>query len=460
MDNIFDVVLQGMRDSFPKLNWKLGSVIRTLLVEPLKVVNSQVEKYTKQYEDSLNLEALVNSPAGKDTELNLWMARLGIAEAEPTPATGTVAIILTNNINMTVVEGARFTWNDEITLYATRRTDWGPVNRSYKQLSADAYLAEIEVTTLPGAAISLNSGSPVNWDNAPEEVSDIYIHSPVSGGHSNGPQDKAAAIRALLAAPTACGEDSIRAAILRQYGNRLCDAAIGPRIVDRLSTVSLYLKQSSMPVVGSYRIVPTVVKSTTEDKLRFKVDTEGVIEVLGAYTNSGIPVSWELKNSLSVGTLGDSGSYRVYEASYTNPTAFEYSVEVKKYADATAAVGWLNSTQWGLPFKVVTKLPAFADISLQINTGGVPLSANAKNAICEYINGSRLNDTISDNEIKSILTTFGYSVTGTIIFVGKIQYGDKTTSATSAGSLSLMGRLLINDVPVAMYCNANNITSY
>lgn len=460
MNNIFDVVLQGMRDSFPKLNWKLGSVIRTLLVDPITVISEHVEQYTKRYEDSFNLESLLNSPAGKDAELDRWMARLGIAEAEPTPATGTVAILLTENISMTVVEGARFTWNDEIDLYASRRTDWGPSARAYKQLTSGVYLAEVEVTTLPGASISLDSGSPVNWENAPEEVADIYIHSPVSGGHSNGVQDKAAALRAFLAAPTACGEDAMRASVLRQFGNRLCDAALGPRIIDKRSTVSLYLKQSAAPSVLSYDAIPEVVKTEDGNILRFKVDTEGVIEVIGATTNSGIPVAWELNSALSSGTLGDSGSYRIYDAPYTNQSTLGYSIEVKKYIDAADAASWLNSTQRGLPFNIISKLPAFANVSLQINTGGMPLSTAAKNAICEYINGSKLNATISDNEIKSILTTFGYVVTGTIIYVGALRCGDRATSATSSGSLSLVGRLLVNDIPVAMYCNANNITSY
>lgn len=461
MNDLFDIVLQSLRDSFPKLNWKMGSVLRTLLVEPLITVSDSVKKYTKQYESSLNLESIVNSPAGKESELNRWMDILGIADAEQVPASGTVAVILSDNINLTVVEGARFTWNDEVTLFATEQSNWGPGAKSYRQLSSNRYVAEIPVNTTEGSAISLNSGAPVNWENAPDEVVDMYVQSPISGGHSNGVQDKAAAIRSLLASPTACGEDSIRASLIRQFGSRLCDVKLSRQNVGVAPTVSMYIKQSAMPADYSYSITPEVVRDDPKKlRLRFRINTSGVTAVHTIYTQSGVPLNISLNPQLSSGNFGDSGSYAVYDAEYLDPALFSFTVKVTKFQDAVDAVDWLNSTQCSLPFRMTAKLPAYVDVRLQINTNGVPIPAEAKNAICEFINGTVLDASITDNDIKALLSEFGIAVTGSVLFVGVISLGDRSTSATSTGILSVQNRLLVNDVPVALYCSASNITSY
>ena len=454
MDNLFDVIMQGMRDSFPKLNWKLGSVIRSLLVEPLTGISKQIAEYSNKLEQSLDLENIVNHPAGKDTELNIWMDRLGIPEIDPVPATGTVMLVLNEPIDLTIVEGARFTWGDEITLYSTKRTDWDI--SSYRAVSSNRYMAEIEVTTQTGSAVSLSSGDPLNWENAPDAVVDIYVQSPITGGHSGSYRDKANAIRSLLSSPTAGGEDSIRASVLRQFGNKICDVQLGSRkFSGAVSEVPIFVKQSAAPSLIDIQITPEV----KDNKFTFTVDTSGIVEFLGIYTHTGMAIKLTPVPTKDRGELGESGSYRVFTADAIN-YPFTYIARGWKYADATDAVAWLNSTQMGLPFRMASKLPAYVSLDLQIPTGSSTMPLEAKNAICEYINNSGLNTAIHDSEISQVLADYRITVTGTILYIAYLKYRGISTTLSQLGGVSMTGNLLLNDTPAAMYSYVTNIKSY
>ena len=60
--SLFDALLQSMRDRFPKLSWKLGSVIRTLLLEPLVSISDEITKYSDKLANISNIKAFLDDP--------------------------------------------------------------------------------------------------------------------------------------------------------------------------------------------------------------------------------------------------------------------------------------------------------------------------------------------------------------------------------------------------------------
>lgn len=452
MSELFDVILQGMRDSFPKLNWKLGSVIRSLLVAPLTKISDQLSEHMAEVTSSLDLESLVNSPTGHDAELDAWMSRLGIALPDPVPSTGSVAVILNSPISLTIPEGAAFTWEDDVTVYAVNRTDWTESN--YKKLAPGVYMAEVPVSTRGGSAVSIGSNEPINWSNAPDEVTDVYVLSPVSGGHTNNAQDKAELIRAALAAPSMFGEEAIRSAVIRRWGNIIADVKLGQRsdISATGSVVPIFIKQAALPAEQETRAASVIYGA---DTVQFRINTSGVVEILGVWTSNGVEIQTTQEQ---VGELGTPGSYCVFTAARP-PVDLVYYVRTIKYTDAVSVVEWLNSTQNGLPFKMYAKLPVLCSVYLNINTGGETVTTEAKAALCSYINQAPLDATLSDTDIKAILTSYGYSVNSAILYVGFLHTPEGARpSMAQTGSFVCTGQH--TNAPAALYCSVEHIATY
>lgn len=452
MDNLFDVILQGIKDSFPKLNWKLGSVIRTLLVDPLTEIGEEVSSYVDAATENLDIEAVVNDPVGKDEALDMWMTRLGIAIPEATPSSGTLAILRSDNEKMTIPAGMSFGWGDDIIVYASERTEWNPTD--YKQIAEGVYLAEIGVTTDVGSAISIGANEPMNWTNAPDAVTDVYVSSPICGGHDNSAQEKADLIRATLTSPGTFGAESIKSALVRKYGNVIADASLGYRTtVKGINQVPVFIKQSAEPAKLDREVTP--VLSSSGD-LVLKVDTSAVVRILGVWTANGVEVT--PKTTIQAGELGSTGSFCTI--TLDNPgILLKYRVSLVQYSEAKAAIDWLNGTQTCLPFQMAAKLPVYCSIHLNLNVGGEDISSAAKADICGYINQSKLGGTLSSANIQTILSSYNYTLRAPVTFVGTVTTESGTTdSSTQVGSFVYTGQF--NTAPVAMYCSVENIVTY
>ena len=384
MSNMFDVLFQCVKDRFPKLNWKLGSVIRSLLIDPLEKISNEVDAYTDKLRAMTDLRELLDSPARREDELDNWMLQLGLSLPENKNATGQIALICDATDSFTVAAGTSFTWNEGVILLAAERVD---VNEnSLVSIGNDLYRILIPVVASGPYDIALDAGSPVAWGSAPDSVVDMFTYTPITGGVSEDSiQTKVALIKAALTQPAMCGADAIRSALIRKYGPSIVDVKLGRRLTDNAAaTVPVYIKQAALP--------------------------------------------------------------RIVEGEYVYHTVNE-------------AIRWMNSEQCGSPFKLVGMLPTYASVSLQINTGGVDLSINALSAICEYINGSALDKALSDSELKSIISSYGYTVTGAILYTAAIDSGAVGTT-TQAGGLHLTGKVTGSGAPVALYCTLDNIKTY
>ena len=462
--SLFDALLQSMRDRFPKLSWKLGSVIRTLLLEPLVSISDEITKYSDKLANISNIKASLDDPQNHEAELDYWIKMLGIPLPEASPATGTIVLKTSSNKPLTVASGTRFSWDDSVTVYASKRYDLG-VDQPFIELAPGVYTAEIGVTSGAYGTAYLKSGTPLNWETAPDSVKDIYVKSPIGGGVVIDAKLKAEVIKSTLTAPTICGADSIRSALISRYPGVICDAYVGgKKTSSSRCIVPLYIKQSYPPTSDLTDIPEASVDvNTAKGCIAIRINTEGALQVLEVGTAGGVPVVADRRTQ--IGVIGDSGSYLEIETSQFGASDYlksklTFQARVLRYPAALAAIAWLNDSQRGLPYMVHGEAPAYAELKLQIDTEGADIPVAAKEEICEYINKTQLNETITDTAVVNILEKYGVSVSSAILYIANVTYLEDHFSIRQTGSMSLFGRLGLGETPIAAYCYVNDIESY
>ena len=448
MSGMFDILFQHIKDRFPQLSWKLGSVVRTLLIDPLTEIGTEVDAYTDSLKSSLDLHKLLDSPAGRDAELDVWMNRLRLSLPEPRQAAGSVALICDSaDQSFTVAAGTTFRWPGGVSLRSTQRVDVS--SETLTQLGPYVYRIVIPVAADSDARASIGAGTAVVWDEAPATVTDMYVYSAVTGGQTSASaQAKAAMIKSALEQPTVCGASSILASLVRKFGPTIVDVALTSRVENGGNvSVPLYIKQSTPPSKVDFDNVPATYNG---DSYIVRIPAACICtldKVLDASGNPTIPTKVAVSSDAEYIEIGV-------------PAGGDYHVQCTAFESANAAAEWLNSVQCGSPFRMQARTPALADIGIQLNIGTSDLSANARAAICDFINGSVLGATISDEDLRKILSEYGYSLNGASVYTAQIRGVGLDTSVTRTGSLTLSAHTELGSIPTAAYCTYTNIEAF
>lgn len=380
MSSMFDVLLQTVKDRFPKLNWKLGSVIRSLLLDPMERIGRDVDTYVAKATLASDISELLRHPTGRGEELDHWLAQMNITMPEPKDREGTVAVVCDGSTSITVPEGSAFSWNNGVILLA-KASVTGTKDTMVK-LDTGLYLLEVPVVAYGDSSVTLSKGSSVVWSSAPDTVVDMYVLVPVAGGLSpSSDQAKAAIISSALSQPLACGEEAILSSLVRRFGHCIVD-----------------------------------VKSDT-----------------------GI---------------------RYPETGYVTPLYIKCD-DSSNESILAGVSAWLNSSQAGSPFSFRLTSPIKVSVKLQIDTNGSEdIPAAALGDICDYINGSKFNASLSDTDIKQILGTYGYTVERPILYTATMDTGTGVYAVSQTGGLYISPSLASEVKPVAMYCSFDNIKTY
>lgn len=386
MSTLFNTLFQTIKEELPNINWSLGSVVRTLVVDPLTHIAEALGKLSTESQVYNELDLAISRPTEYEDVLDAWMARLHIEVPTTSRATGSVKIVRNNNNPMTIEAGTVFQWGSGLQLYAIETSILDA--DSYEEVvPAVAYVAEIDVIAGTDLPLSLASGDPINWHGANADISDVYIGKPVAGGVSLTPADKARLLSEALSNPTVAGSTGVRATLLRKFPGTIADVAVGGRQTSSASAhVPVYVKQSQLP----------------------------------EFTSTG---------------------------KITTPQADE-------------AIAWLNSKQVGCPFRLVGCQPTYVRVRLTIQADTDNSDIRILSALCEYVNGSVLNATLSDAQVEDIIRDRGLELKSPVVYTATIGYGASSYTVTQTGSLSLIGITGNTDAPYALYCDMNSITLY
>ena len=466
LESLRTVILQELKSRFPAMTWKLGSVVRELIVEPLASLGDTVSSYIQKAENSLDVTTICNAPAQYPNEIDTWMNRLGIEPPEVKRSSGIVAILSETGENMTVAAGTMFTWGEDLAFQVTENTVFDATH-PYTKLNEGAYLAEVPVISTGETGASLSAGSPLNWEGAPEHVYDIYTASPITGGRTSlSYQAKADLILNSLSVKSFAGEEGISNALQREFPNEVVNAKAGNKDATKLNVVPLFIKPSSppatltIPVVTYYREESSLSSGSSESSespdTSIKVSFSGTGLISIDKILNSVNTECSILSTDITGNLGDSDS--VVTLSISGVTAGEkVTVYCTGFSILKDCAYWLNAENQGLPFRYIVKVPAVAIVSLFVNgTDSLPLSARTN--IQTYIDDKPLDASITDGEISAILQRSNVTYKGANLYSAYMMNTINSNAVmTSIGVLSPAGNPWVNGRPVAVYSYVDKI---
>lgn len=465
-DSLRTVILQELKARFPAMTWKLGSLVRTLIVEPLASLGDTVSNYIQEAENSLDVTTICNSPAQYPKAIDTWMNRLGIESPEIKTSSGVVAILSETGEDMVVAAGTMFTWGDDLAFQVVGNIEFN-ASHPYTKLNEGAYLAEVPVVSTGETGASLSAGAPLNWEGAPAHVYDIYTASPITGGRTSlSYQAKATLILNALSVKSFVGEEGISNALQREFPNEVVNAKAGNKDAKKLNVVPLYIKPSFPPSTITLQAVthyrggeePSSMSSdsseTPENTVEVSFSGTGIIsvdKVLDELNSECTVVSTEVQ-----GNIGDSDSTVTLTLSGVE-VARSLTIYCTGFSILRDCAYWLNAENQGLPFRYIVKVPAVAIVSLFISgTETLPLSVRTE--IQSYIDYKPLDASVTDGEISAILQRSNITTTGANLYSAYIINNINSNAVmTSVGVMSPAGNPWVNGRPVAMYSYVDKI---
>lgn len=452
-DSLRSVILQEIKAKFPSIDWKLGSVVRELVVEPLAKLGDILDSYVNKAKTSLDVSSICNQPERYEEELDSWLDRLNIVPVQAAQSTGTVRIMRTEPEDLTIVAGTLFTWDDSVGLYAedtynvTRYPNPTLTNNIvYKSYDDVVFSVDIPVTCSEYSNASLGSGAPLNWQGAPTDVYDIYVGSAVSGGSGSvGASEKARLIADALTPDALTGEACIRKTLRRNFPNLVKDVVTGSKDINKPYAVSLYIK----PVNGlrEFDIQADFIGG------KAKISGCGVYSILGIYdrnnkAQSGVAVKYP-------DNLGETGSFIDLSFRSELPTD-KYTVRVFGFPEYPELSEWLYSESKNTPFSFVLKTPAVALIRMNMRVFGDD-NAGAKAAIADAVNDLSINAGMSDTAVEQIANQYNVSLVNTVAYSAEVYDKDRNFVHTSFKSVSPETLRYSVSSPIVAYSQTNLI---
>lgn len=420
------VIIQEMRARFPALTWKLGSLVRELVVEPLARLGDLLDTYIQEAESRLDIEAMCKNPLEHKDSIDMWMTKLGLTDTEGRQSRGSVIIMSETGENMSILQGTVFTWGDDnISLVADESSTWGSDGRPYIKYGEGSYAAEINVTTTDNNGCAVSPGVALNWVGAPNHVYDIYTGSVITGGRTERSyQEKATLILDALSTKSMSGEACISSALRRQFPDEVADVAVLQNTgAAKLGSVNICVKPLNPP---EDVMLDTIVCGGVNDTYVI-INATGIMWVRDVTDKYNTPCPIE-KSEMQ----GDNYRLTINGVSPGDTVRVRcqgFSV-IKRCSD------WINDFVHGLPFKYNIITPKVDVISLHIPTTGV-INTEARVALQAYINSKPLDSNITDSEVSSVLRDYGVTVTGGVIYNSStINDAGSVSTVTTMGSTS------------------------
>jgi hypothetical protein len=441
MAELYDTVLQTIKDRCPNLNWKMGGLLRELIIEPINAMQDAVAAYVAEALQNLDITTALANPAKHESTLDAWMSRLRITTPKSTKATGEVTILLDPVSSVvTIPKGTSFSCKG-VQLLTSKAHAYTPAQLT--TVSEDCWSCTVAVECLTDGCYNIITGSPVTWSSAPAYVQDMYVSAPVTGGSSElTAQEKANLIAAELNSGSISGEQAISTALRKNFRGTVVSAMLG---TGNIAKMPLYVKTKQLPapIVEEFAVL-----SDLDGK--YVAIPAGKAVSVSSVTVDGVNVLFNI--------VEGSNELKVYLQ--TDTSASLATVTYVGLPELPKVSAWINSAQRGLPYKFDCKAPVIAYVKVFINTGGTTLDLATKSKLQEYICDKPLNGAVQDAELVSILSSNRYTVTGAILYSVTVSTPTYTNVWSSSGSVSPAGQLNLDGAPVALYTTMADIVSY
>ena len=449
-ESLRNILQQEIRDKFPGLDWRLGSVFRELVVEPLCKLADKLDSSIASATASLDVKTICENPLEYEEELDSWLSRLGLTINKNPKSTGMVRIICSSGDRIKIPRNTAFTWNGEIAVYVSEDLAISSVadpNRlstdiAFNSYNGLMYSADIPVSSSDTYGGTLDVDTPLNWVGAPAQVHDIYISSAVSGGRTMiTAADKANILMSSFTQDGMSGTAGIKKCLIRNFPNVVQDAKTGKFV--KGEGVNIYIKPTKQPAEFE-------VSALTDTNGVTTISGCGIYRVVSVYSVSDgkyLDYSYTYE-----GSVGSSSSSIKIE---TDKTREAINIKVLGFGEYSAIKSWLDGEGVGSPFSFNLAVPAVGSVKLSSTVSGT-VPAAARTEISEYITALPIDSTVSGSDISKILSKYGVFLTRSPVFSISVLHRGITRVYTDNGiSGGLLG--MLDGDPLALYANENSI---
>lgn len=168
-DEAAQLVISGIKASDPRLDTRVGTVLRSLLVNPEARIEATTSKQITYTRTATSLKALKEAEeAGEEIDtddVNAIMSNFNLKSSSGTYASGLVKVLVEYGDNTyTVSEGTRFTTSDELVFQATQTVTAavsGEESKLYKGAAGYFLLVPVKATEV-GAKGNITQGTSLS----------------------------------------------------------------------------------------------------------------------------------------------------------------------------------------------------------------------------------------------------------------------------------------------------------
>ena len=448
-ESLRNILQQEIRDKFPSLDWRLGSVFRELVVEPLCRLADKLDASVATATAKLDIKTICENPLEYEEELDSWLERLGLTINRNPKSTGTVRIICDSKKRIKIPRNTALTWNGEIAVYVSEdlsvsdpedpeRLETDILFTSYNGLM---YSADIPVSSSETYGGTLDVNTPLNWVGAPAHVRDIYVSSAVSGGRTMiTAADKANLLMDAFTQDGMSGTAGIKKCLVRNLPNMVQDAKTGT--IREGSGVNIYIKPTKQPAEFN-------VSALTNADGETEISGCGIYRVVSAVSSDGSYMDF------SYSFEGAVGSSKTIIKIKTSKPRESVNIKVLGFGEYPTIKDWLDGEGVGSPFNFNLMVPAVGSVKLfSTVSGAVPEAARTE--ISEYITALPLDSTVSGSDIAKILGKYGvFMLRAPVFSVSVLHRGITRVYTENSISRGLLG--LLDGDPLALYANENSI---
>lgn len=455
MSNFFDLLFSTFKTNFPNMSWKLGSLIRTLLVNPMSKVSTAVSDSLMRTDKLADLQAALDRPESHEDTLDYWLDVLGAPTLYPKPATGSVMFVFTDSRGVDIPKNTELTWGDEESVFTTIAVSAGDVqNNTIAKLGSKSFGIVVPVSTADASDVSLASGLKLNWSDAPSTVLDIYVASPVCGGVLDmDVYSKAALVSSKLNELSLVSSQGLTSILVSKYLPTIVS-------VEVIKTTNSNTPTAAMSVCLKQRRPPTF------DIAEYRIECDSLGNPYVLIAKPGLSSVLYVRSSLTGDVLNytvtdqsdtvNSDSVKI-SLSDTSTTDSSVIIATSRFADTIDPVNWLNSANSTLPFTVTSKPALAINVTVKLTISSGELSHEAKVAIADYICSTRLNESIDASRIASILAESGVTLARPALLVGRRYDSSGDAEVCSTGGLSSISFTDQQDKQIAFYSSVSDV---
>jgi hypothetical protein len=407
--SVSSFIFAYLKQKLPTINWNIGSTVRELIAQPLVTATDAATKALTDQANAVSVQSYIDNPEAYETQINETFELLGLNENTSINSRGTVTIFTTSKSPSAVYKNTLMYYDDQIIsvsldTYPSLQPDGSAGSTQLRELSINSYAFDV-----PVEASSMNTyitkDTKLSWDEAPDDVYDIIVTSPVSGGRTQmSLLDKAMKIKDYVAPAVLSLNDGVAKNLRESMPDIISDAKYAADITDA-SKAMLYIKTLKAP--GNYWVD---VQGIKQDNGLYKVQTTvlGFIALISAYKDT---------KKVNIHQLQVTNNDILCSIEYNGQAVENFSLNVYGMEDAFKVQEFISGYTAGSPFKIEVKAPAVFDLSVEFKYTGQELNAQSIKDICSQVQSYPLGEVLNDYKLNGLLNSYGASLVGTATYM-------------------------------------------